>query len=101
MHMDTSGDVPRPRRIGLPWYAREDYARVRAAMADPHNLAPVYDGWLMAALNNEAVAKQAGLQVVRAFIDPDRFPQWCAEKGLEADARARARFAQQAAEAVG
>jgi hypothetical protein len=93
-------DSPGARTIGLPWYNREDYARVRAVMTDPETLAPIYDGWLMAALNNEAVARQAGLQVVRAFVDPEGFPKWCGEQGLEANAKARARFAQQAAEAV-
>jgi len=31
-------DAP-PRRIGLPWYSRENYLRIRDMMTDRHNLA--------------------------------------------------------------
>ena len=81
-------DAP-PRRIGLPWYSREDYPRIRDMMIDRHNLAPTYDAWLAAAENNEDVGRQAGLQVVRITIEPDAFARWCAEKSVEPDSAAR------------
>jgi hypothetical protein len=86
------------RRIGLPWYRREDYAPLRAGMADPHVLAPTYEGWLAAALNNEAVARQAGLDVVRVVIDPVVFAEWCAMRGRPAEAGARVDYVREAAE---
>jgi len=85
-------DAP-PRRIGLPWYSREDYPRIRDMMSDRHTLAPTYDAWLAAAENNEAVGRQAGLQIIRIMIGPDAFAQWCREKGLEPDSAARMRYA--------
>lgn len=81
-------DAP-PRRIGLPWYSREDYPRIRDMMIDPHNLAPTYDAWLAAAENNEDVGRQAGLQILRITIEPDSFARWCAEKGVEPGSAAR------------
>ena len=83
------------RTIGMLWYTREDYPRIRAMMADPHNLAPSYDQWLMAAENNEQVARTAGLMVLRVMIAPDEFATWCAERDLETDGKARARLAQE------
>ena len=81
-------DVP-ARRIGLPWYSREDYPRIREMMADRHNLASTYEAWLSAAENNENVGRQAGLQIDRITIEPDGFARWCAEKGVEPDSAAR------------
>jgi hypothetical protein len=84
-------DAP-PRRIGLPWYSREDYPRIRDMMIDRHNLAPTYDAWLAAAENNETVGRQAGLQISRTMIEPDIFAKWCTEKGLEPDSAARIKY---------
>jgi len=81
-------DTP-TRRIGLPWYRREDYPRIRDMMDDRHNLAPTYDAWLAAAENNESVGRSAGLIVTRIMIEPDAFAGWCAEKGVEPDSAAR------------
>lgn len=77
------------RRIGLPWYSREDYLRIREMMTDPHNLAPTYESWLAAAENNESVGLKAGLQITRIMIEPDAFSRWCKEKGMEPDSAAR------------
>jgi hypothetical protein len=85
------------RIIGIPWYRREDYAAVRSAMADRHVLASSYDQWLAAAQNNESVAQQAGLRVVRAVIEPEAFARWCAEKNLSLNGQARTQFAQEVA----
>ncbi|QRM30109.1 hypothetical protein [Microvirga sp. VF16] len=78
-----------PRRIGLPWYRREDYPRIRDMMADRHNLAPTYNAWLAAAQNNEDVGRQAGLRIARIIIEPDSFAKWCAERGVEPGSAAR------------
>jgi hypothetical protein len=84
-------DAP-PRRIGLPWYRREDYLRIRDMMTDRHNLASTYDTWLAAAENNENVGRQAGLQISRIMIEPDTFAKWCTEMGLEPDSAARIKY---------
>jgi hypothetical protein len=82
-----------PRRIGLPWYSREDYPHIRAMMIDRHNLAPTYDSWLAAAENNENVGRQAGLQITRIIIEPAAFAKWCTEKSLEPDSTTRMQYA--------
>lgn len=87
---------PATRTAGMPWYAREDYAAILALMEDPHVLAPVYDQWLAAALNNEREAERAGVRVVRVRIEPDAFARWCAGQGLAPDSRARMRYVNEA-----
>lgn len=84
------------RTIGMLWYSRGDYPDIRSMMADPHNLAPSYDQWLMAAENNERVAQEAGLHVVRVTITPEDFAAWCAERNLEPAGNARSQRAQEA-----
>lgn len=85
-------DAP-TRRIGLPWYRREDYTRIRDMMVDRHNLSPTYETWLAAAENNESVGREAGLEIVRVTIEPAAFARWCDEKGREPDSAARAAYA--------
>ena len=84
-------DAP-PRKVGLPWYSREDYPRLRELMSDRHKLAPTYDAWLASAENNENVGRQAGLAMVRVRIEPDAFARWCQEKGLEPNGGARVTY---------
>lgn len=80
------------RRIELPWYSRENYPGILAVVADPHNFASTYDQWLMAAENNERVARQAGLEIDRVMIEPEAFARWCAEKGIAPDSAARRNY---------
>jgi len=80
------------RRIALPWYSRETYPGILAVVADRHNFAATYDQWLMAAENNELVARQAGLEVDRVMIEPEAFARFCAEKGIAPDSAARMNY---------
>ena len=77
------------RRIRLPWYSRENYHGILGVVAERHNFASTYDQWLMAAENNERVARQAGLEIDRVMIEPEAFARWCAEKGMAPDSTAR------------
>ena len=77
------------RRIRLPWYSRENYPGILGVVADRHNFASTYDQWLMAAENNELVARQTGLEIDRVMIEPEAFARWCAGKGIAPDSAAR------------
>jgi hypothetical protein len=80
------------RSVGVPWYRREDYPRILAIMEDAAALAPSYDGWLVAAQNNEAEARRAGIVVVRVALDPETFTRWCADRGSAPTRAARVEF---------
>jgi len=80
------------RRIRLPWYSRENYPGILGVVADRHNFASTYDQWLMAAENNERVARQAGLEIDRVMIEPEAFARWCAGKGAAPDSAARMNY---------
>ena len=89
------------RRIALPWYSRESYPGILAVVVDRHNFASTYDQWLMAAENNELVARQAGLEIDRVMIDPDAFAQWCAAKGIAPDGAARKNYVSEQRSSLG
>ena len=72
------------RIIALPWYSREDYARLRSIIVDSYGLAPTYAQWLMVAERNEAVAHRSGIPVKRVIIEPDTFARWCENQGVAA-----------------
>jgi hypothetical protein len=80
----------------MPWYRPDEYARLREGMSDPHAMAPTYEAWRMAAEHNEQVAKDAGIGVVRVFIEYERFSFWCAERDLALDGAARMKFVNEA-----
>ena len=80
------------RIVGVPWYAKEHYPQIRAIMEDAHTLAPTYETWAMAAENNEAEARRAGVEVVRVPIEPETFTRWCADRGVPRTRTARVEF---------
>jgi predicted aconitase len=85
--------------IGVPWYTRQNYARILQVMEDAHLLPKTYDRWLSAAEQVLQRAKSSGAVPVKAYIDPETFPSWCQERGLKADANARMQFANSTARA--
>lgn len=83
--------------IGLPWYTRESYARLREQMADGAALPADYDVWRQSAEQNETVGRASGLSIVRVPIEPEPFAEWCRAKGLSPDGKARQQFAREEA----
>lgn len=74
------------RGHAVPWFTRRNYLQHRAL--DPGGLPATFDEWLAHAEGGQATP---GLRVV---IDPIQFSAWCRAASREADAAARAAFAQ-------
>jgi len=85
--------VSRPRCVGLPWYASEDYEALRTSLADGAKLPPPYETWRAATEQMEGVVQRSGGEVVRVPIEPNAFALWCARDGSASDGAARARYA--------
>lgn len=80
------------RAVGIPWYRREDYARVRKLFKDGDQFPATFDHWLKAAEKTKQVYEADGYIVLKAYIDPSTFPVWCKTRGLDIDANARTEF---------
>jgi hypothetical protein len=79
--------------VGLPWYKRADYARLRQIMVDGEEFPPSFDRWQRRAEDSERRLKADGRPVVRVHIDPQEFVAWCATAGRTIDRDARIAFA--------
>ena len=79
--------------IGLPWYRRENWVRLKALFTDGEKLHRTYDEWLAAAEQGCQAVELDGHRAIRIDIDPDTFAQWCKAKGFQPDAEARRKFA--------
>ena len=91
--------APRKAQIvGVPWYRREDWPLLRRLFVDADKLHGRWEDWQAAAVTGEYLMRQDGHRVVRAEIRPKPFAAWCKALGIPADARARARWANDAAE---
>jgi hypothetical protein len=82
----------RQRPAAIPWYAEEDFPAIQAVMTDEDIDFPSWSDWLRAAEELEAVLHQQGRQVVRIFIEPQAFADFCHERGVLPDAGARSLY---------
>ncbi len=84
---------PAVAAVGMPWYSRDKFARIREVMSDRDRLHDTFDEWEKAAKQGEAGFKASGRVIVRANLDPDEFVAWCAARDLDTNASARNQFA--------
>ena len=82
-----------PMIQALVWYKEEHYAELLAMFDDAELLPPTYQHWLARAEEKKAEVEANGDQVIKVFIDPETFPQWCDKKNLPKDANSRSQMA--------
>lgn len=76
----------------MVWYKEEDYDTLRSMFADGDQLPPTFEDWQQKA-EEKAQGEAEGDQVVKVYIDPETFPQWCELKKLPMDANSRSQLA--------
>ena len=81
------------RVTGMVWYHLKDYSAIRRIMADGNKLPATYHEWLMKAETGEKKLTREGHTIMRVYIDPETFPDWCRARGLNIDAQARMQYA--------
>lgn len=82
-----------PSVQAMVWYKKEHWDTLREMFADGDMLPKSYQDWEQRAEKMKADAQQAGDAVIKVYIDPETFPQWCKEKGLEMNSEARSQLA--------
>lgn len=88
-----------PMLQAMVWYKKEHYAELLGLFDDADQLPPTYREWLTRAEEKKAEVEAGGDQVMKVFIDPETFPEWCQKKNLARDANARAELAIEVARA--
>jgi hypothetical protein len=64
--------------VGAYWIKEEDYPALREIFDDGDKLPPTWKEWLTMAEEMERGLKAYGHPVLRVYIDPRTFPDWCA-----------------------
>lgn len=83
----------------LVWYKEEDYPKLLALFDDAELLPQTYHHWLSRAEEKKAEVEAGGDQVIKVFIDPITFPEWCDKRNIPKDANARSQLALEVAQA--
>jgi len=98
-HATPEAPSQQPSLQAMVWYKEEHYQALLAIFDDSHLLPPSYREWLVRAEEKKAEVEARGDQVIKVFIDPETFPEWCEKKDLAKDANARAELALEVAQA--
>ena len=80
-------------RLGIDWYDRDQWARLREVAADPNALEETYEEWVAMAGRAIGTVEAAGEPVARVSIDTEELVLWCNEQQRPVDRPARAEFA--------
>ncbi|MFH0784399.1 MAG: hypothetical protein V2B20_20920 [Pseudomonadota bacterium] len=91
--------VHAPMLQAMVWYKEEHYQELLALFDDAELLPLTYADWLTRAEEKKAEVEAAGDQVMKVFIDPETFPEWCEKKNMPKDANSRAELALEVAQA--
>lgn len=83
----------------MVWYKEEHYAELLGLFDDAELLPRTYADWLVRAEKKKAEVEAAGDQVMKVYIDPETFPEWCSKKNMPKDANSRAELALEVAQA--
>lgn len=79
--------------IGIAWYKDDaTYRRALAIFTDRENMPASFEGWKALVDRQCELVKDSGNIALRADIDPETFPSWCASRGYEANSRGRTAF---------
>lgn len=82
-----------PPFVGIPWYSRADYPRIRRLMVDGNELPRTYDEWLAQTEVACQRYQRRGVRVVPADVKAKYFAAWCRAEGLKLDADSCMAFA--------
>ncbi|WP_240910140.1 hypothetical protein [Desulfopila sp. IMCC35008] len=89
----TQPPQSQPSVQAMVWYKEEHWDTLKLMFVDGDRLPPTYEEWHKRAEEMKKQAQASGDAVIKVFIDPETFPEWCAQKGVEMDSEARSQLA--------
>lgn len=88
-----------PSVQAMVWYKEEHWETLKAMFIDGDMLPLSYSDWKTRAEAMKTEAEAAGDAVIKVYIDPETFPEWCKAKELPMNSEARAQLAIEMAQA--
>ena len=80
-------------KVGVAWYAEDEWARLREVAADPEVLEATYAEWLQGAETALRDLAGSGVAAERVPVKLRDLQEWCGQHGRPVDGRARSEFA--------
>ena len=84
--------MPSDAQLGLAWYTREGWKRLRELADDRDALDDTFEDWERGALGAIRELESAGRKIRKVPIDIDALVVWCRERGRALDSAARAEY---------
>lgn len=81
-----------PPAVGAFWIREEDYPALLKIFDDGDKLPPSWNEWLKMAEEMEQGLQAYGHVVLRVYIDPATFPDWCAANDMRPGSAGRRKF---------
>lgn len=97
--VDAEAQNHQPMLRAMVWYKEEHYDTLLELFDDADQLPKSYQDWLLRAEEKKNEVEALGDQVLKVFIDPETFPEWCEKKQLPKDAASRSQLALEVAQA--
>lgn len=91
--------IHQPSVQAMVWYKEEDWQTLKEMFVDGDMLPKTYEDWLERAEDLKEKVQAQGDAVIKVYIDPQTFPEWCEKKGLEMNGEARSQLAIEVAQA--
>ena len=78
--------------VAVSWYTPDEWARVKAAAADPEVFENTFQEWEAMATDALRDLRKAGTNPVKVFVAAEELQAWCLVHGKPVRADARAEF---------
>ena len=92
-HRRGRSEVPsETAQLGLAWYSREAWERLREIADDRDKLDDTYEDWQQQALTMIHDLEAVGRQIRKVPIDIEALVAWCRERKCRIDMAARAEY---------
>jgi hypothetical protein len=86
-------------RVSVGWYTEPEWAKVRAAAADPELFEATYTEWVEMAEQTLTDMRVRGVNAEKFYITADKLLAWCLAHGKPNNSASRAEFVSQQARA--
>jgi hypothetical protein len=80
---------------GVGWYTRKDWNKLKEVSVDSDALDNTYEEWLLNAENSIRQLKEQNIQIIKVHIKTIDLIEWCKDKSVPIDGKARSQFAAQ------
>jgi hypothetical protein len=78
--------------MGVAWFRRDQWVRMRQQAADGDKLHETYEEWLEAARHMLEELRSRGMQVLPVEVETVALLRWCREQGQPCDSAARSTY---------